>query len=147
MHNRHDITEARRPLVLLVDPKVESRHRLWRILSKAFGVIEATSAVSARRWIEDRPDIDALLVDDTLPDGRGWDLVSALARDGHPLAKRAIVLTGVGRPGLAGAVAAPGDVHAILTTLTSWLVARDVAEARHLLKELQRFPESQTRHY
>jgi len=143
------IAEARLPLVLLVDPKVESRHWMWRILNKAFGVIEATNAVGARRWIDERPDIDAMIVDDELPDVRGIDLIDALAREAHPIAERAIVLASPGLRLHAGRrarqIVEPGDVHAILTKLTTWLVARDVGEARLLLKELRDFPESSRR--
>jgi response regulator RpfG family c-di-GMP phosphodiesterase len=127
--------------VLLVDPKIESRHWLWRILSQAFGVLEAASASAARRWIRERPDIDALIVEDELPDATGRELVDELVRERNPIARRAIVVA-AHDAGLAGNVVEHGDVSAILTKLTVWLVGRDVAAAHLLLKEFGRFPEN-----
>ncbi len=50
---------------------------MWRGLTQAFGVIEAGDAGAARTWIERRPDIDAIVVQDELPAG----LVKALMRE------------------------------------------------------------------
>jgi response regulator RpfG family c-di-GMP phosphodiesterase len=136
--------ETRRALVLLVDAKVESRHWLWRTLSQAFGVIEAASAAAARRWIRERPDIDAIIVDDELPDARGHELVGELAREANPIAGRAIVVAAHAAE-IAPNVVEPGDVCAILSKLTGWLVGRDVAAARALLREFTRFPASARR--
>src|ERR1700733_2276743 len=71
-------TGGKFPLVLLVDPFVTSRHFMWRALSRAFGVLEAGSAEAARAWIATRPDIDAVVVQDELPDQRGLELVRGL---------------------------------------------------------------------
>ena len=111
-----------RALVLIVDPKVESRHWLWRLLSKAFGVIEASNAITARRWIEERPDIDALIVEDELPDSRGGELVRELQRSAHPIAQRSIVLASEWRRVmLAGLnVVERGVIDGILAKLASW---------------------------
>ena len=87
-----DATGGRSPLVLLVDPFVASRHFMWRALSRAFGVIEAGSAGAARAWMASRPDIDALVVQDELPDQRGLELVRELVHARHPVARRSIVL-------------------------------------------------------
>ena len=73
-----DAAGGRSPLVLLVDPFVTSRHFMWRALTRAFGVIEAGNAGAARAWIASRPDIDAIVVQDELPDQRGLELVREL---------------------------------------------------------------------
>jgi len=138
-----DSAGGRPPLVLLVDPVVTSRHWMWRTLSRAFGVLEAVNAQGARDWLDRRPDIDALVVEDELPDERGLDLVRALATDSHPIASRAIVLA---RPspdwarfGHAGAtLIARGDLRAVLAKLASWFLARDAGLARALLREADR---------
>ena len=96
-----DATGGRSPLVLLVDPFVTSRHFMWRALNRAFGVIEAGSAGAARAWIASRPDIDAIVVQDELPDERGLELVRDLAHARHPVARRSIVLARP-NPGLGG---------------------------------------------
>jgi hypothetical protein len=133
---------GRPPLVLLVDPIVTSRHGMWRRLSRAFGVIEATSARGALDWIEHRPDIDALVVEDDLPDGRGLDLVRGLATESHPIASRAIVLARLGpdwaRVGHAATLVERGDLRAVLAKLASWFLARDAGLARALLREAGR---------
>jgi hypothetical protein len=133
-----------RALVLIVDPQVESRHWMWRLLSKAFGVIEAQNARSARRWIDERPDIDAVVIEDELPDSRGSDLVKDLARCGHPIATRSIVIASDWRRVMLGGltVVERGDVQSIVQKLTSWFMARDVAQARRVLKELAMPPSS-----
>jgi hypothetical protein len=116
----------RPPLVLLVDPIVASRHWMWRTLSGGFGVLEAGTAGAAREWLERRPEIDALVVRDELPDGRGGDLVSALAVEKHPVASRSIVLSG------------PGDVRGVLSQLAQWFLARNPRLARALVREADR---------
>jgi hypothetical protein len=128
-----DAAVGRMPLVLLVDPIVTSRHWMWRTLSRPFGVLEAGDARAARAWLAQRPDIDALVVQDELPDQRGVELVRELAGARHPVAARAIVLA---RPGVllelahAGATLIErGDLGAILARLASWFLARD-AELR-----------------
>jgi hypothetical protein len=134
---------GRPPLVLLVDPIVTSRHWMWRTLSRGLGVLEAVNARGAREWIDRRPDIDALVVEDELPDGRGLDLVRALATESNPIATRAIVLA---RPspdwarfGHAGATLIErGDLRAVLAKLASWFLARDAGLARALLREADR---------
>ena len=131
------------PLVLLVDASVTSRHWMWRALSRAFGVLEAESARGARDWLDRRPDIDALVVDNELPDTRGVDLVRDLAGARHPVASRAIVLA---RPSPEWARAAQtgatlverGDLRAVLSKLAGWFLARDARLARALLREAER---------
>jgi DNA-binding NtrC family response regulator len=117
---------GRPPLVLLVDPVVASRHGMWRGLSRSFGVLEAASVATAREWITRRPDIDALVVQDELPDGRGAELVHELATLRHPVASRAIVLT------------RPGDLRAVVAKLVGWFLARDGWLARKVLREADR---------
>lgn len=116
---------ARPPLVLLVDPIVTSRHWMWRSLSRAFGVIEAPDAKGARDWIARRPDIDALVVQDELPDARGVELVRDLANESHPIASHAIVLA---RPNVdvsllaaaGAAIVERGDLRTLLAKLAAW---------------------------
>ena len=134
---------GRPPLVLLVDPVVPSRHWMWRSLSRAFGVLEAGDARGAREWIARRPDIDALVVEDDLPDERGLDLVRALATEDNPIVSRSIVLARPSpewaRIAHAGATLVErGDLRAVLAKLASWFLARDAGLARALLREASR---------
>jgi response regulator RpfG family c-di-GMP phosphodiesterase len=138
-----DATGGRSPLVLLVDPFVTSRHFMWRALNRAFGVIEAGSAGAARAWIASRPDIDAIVVQDELPDERGLELVRDLAHARHPVARRSIVLA---RPNPDWAAIAQagltlierGDLRAISAKLASWFLARDASVAKDLMREADR---------
>jgi response regulator RpfG family c-di-GMP phosphodiesterase len=138
-----DVTVGRSPLVLLVDPLVASRHFMWRALNRAFGVIEAGSAGAARAWIASRPDIDAIVVQDELPDERGLELVRDLAHARHPVARRSIVLA---RPNADWAAIAQvgltlierGDLRAISAKLASWFLARDASMAKALMREADR---------
>jgi hypothetical protein len=118
-------------LVLIVDPQVETRHWLWRLLSNAFGVLEAKNATAARRWIDERPDIDALIIDDDLPDARGGDLVRELAERGNPIATRSIVVASEWRRVMLGGlnVVERGDMSGILQRLSTWFRVRDVGAA------------------
>jgi response regulator RpfG family c-di-GMP phosphodiesterase len=132
---------ARSPLVLVVDPTIASRHRMWRALSRAFGVLEAVSADTARTWIKTRPDIDALVVQEELPDQSGVDFVRALASEQHPIVRRAIVQTKVVSrdAGMAGfTMLAPGDLRGVSAKLASWLLVRDVGTAKALMREVDR---------
>jgi DNA-binding NarL/FixJ family response regulator len=117
--------------VLIVDPQVETRHWLWRLLNSAFGVIEAKTATAAQRWIDERPDIDALIIDDDLPDARGSDLVRELAKRGNPIASRSIVVASEWRRVMLGGltVVERGDMPAIVQRLTTWFRVRDVGAA------------------
>jgi hypothetical protein len=134
---------SRPPLVLLVDPVIPSRHWMWRSLSRAFGVLEAGDARGAREWMERRPDIDALVVEDDLPDERGSELVRALASDQNPIVSRSIVLA---RPSPDWARLAHGgatllergDPRAVVAKLASWFLARDAGLARALLRDAGR---------
>lgn len=120
-----NVAMSRPPLVLLVDPVVTSRHWMWRSLSRAFGVIEAPDAKGARDWIAQRPDIDALIVQDELPDARGVELVRDLAKESHPIAAHAIVLA---RPNVdmslwaaaGAAIVERGDLRTLLAKLAAW---------------------------
>jgi DNA-binding NtrC family response regulator len=120
-----DTAAGRPPLVLLVDPVVASRQWMWRALSAGFGVIEAGTARAARDWLEQRHDIDALVVQDELPDGRGADFVRALASTGHPIASRAIVVE-------------RGDVRSALSQLGQWFFAPDSGRDSGVLRALAR---------
>ena len=134
---------GRSPLVLLVDPVVASRHWMWRGMSRAFGVLEAGSVEAARDWMDQRPDIDALVVQDELPDGRGAELVRDLVTARHPVACRSIVLA---RPGVEWSRMATleetlierGNLRAVLSKLAGWFLARDAWLARALLREADR---------
>jgi response regulator RpfG family c-di-GMP phosphodiesterase len=113
-------SSSRLPLVLLVDPELESRHWLWRRLSDACGVLEAQSAARARQFIAERPDIDALIVQDDLPDARGRELVLNLARERHPIASRALVLATSAMDWKRVRIVERHDVRAILASIKRW---------------------------
>jgi hypothetical protein len=138
-----DAAAGRPPLVLLVDPVVATRHCMWRALTRVFGVLEAGSAAAARTWIENRPDIDALVVHDELPDQPGLELVHDLASERHPIAARSIVLA---RPNPKFGVFVQanwtlvelGDVRGVLSKLAAWFFPRDAGAARTLLREAER---------
>jgi CheY-like chemotaxis protein len=137
-----DLAIGRPPLVLLVDPSVASRHWMWRALSRC-GVLEASSASGARDWIDRRPDIDALVVEDHLPDGRGVDLVRHLVTARHGAASRSIVLARPSpdwvRIAQAGATLVErGDLRSVLSKLAGWFLARDASVAKALLREADR---------
>jgi CheY-like chemotaxis protein len=125
---------GRPPLVLLVDPVVASRHWMWRSLSRAFGVLEARDARGARAWMAQRSDIDALVIENELPDERGLDLVRALASDRHPIASRSIVLAQASaeaaRLAHGATLVERGDLRAVLAKLASWFLSRDATLAR-----------------
>jgi response regulator RpfG family c-di-GMP phosphodiesterase len=138
-----DAAGGRSSLVLLVDPLVASRHFMWRALNRAFGVIEADSAGAARAWIACRPDIDALVVQDELPDQRGLELVRELADARHPVVRRTIVLARLNPDWAAIAQAGltlieRGDLRAISAKLASWLLVRDAGLAKALMREADR---------
>jgi response regulator RpfG family c-di-GMP phosphodiesterase len=138
-----DAAGGRSPLVLLVDPFVTSRHFMWRALNRTFGVLEAGSAGAARAWIASRPDIDAIVVQDELPDQRGLELVRELVQARHPVARRSIVLarmtpdwTAVAQAGLT--LIERGDLRAISAKLANWLLSRDAGLAKVLMREAER---------
>jgi hypothetical protein len=138
-----DAAVGRPPLVLLVDPVITSRHWMWRALNRTFGVLEAANAHGAREWIARRPDIDALVVQDELPDQPGGELVRELADVHHPIAARSIVLARPSpewaRLAQAGATLIDrGDLRAVLAKLAGWFLTRDAALARALLREADR---------
>jgi response regulator RpfG family c-di-GMP phosphodiesterase len=138
-----DAAGGRSPLVLLVDPFVTSRHFMWRALTRAFGVIEAGNAGAARAWIASRPDIDAIVVQDELPDQRGLELVRELVHEKHPVARRSIVLARLNPDWAAIAQAGltlieRGDLRAISAKLASWLLLRDAGLAKALMREADR---------
>lgn len=116
---------------------------MWRALSRTFGVLEAGTAGAARTWISRRPDIDALIVQDDLPDERGRELVRELSEARHPVAARSIVLArpspdwvGIAQAGLT--FVERGDLRAVLSMLATWFVARDAGLARALSREADR---------
>ena len=138
-----DAAGGRSPLVLLVDPFVTSRHFMWRALTRAFGVIEAGNAGAARAWIASRPDIDAIVVQDELPDQRGLEFVRELVHAKHPVARCSIVLArmtpdwaAIAQAGLT--LIERGDLRAISAKLASWLLARDAGLAKALIREADR---------
>jgi response regulator RpfG family c-di-GMP phosphodiesterase len=138
-----ETTGSRSPLVLLVDPAVASRHFMWRALSRAFGILEASSARSARTWIANRPDIDALVVQDDLPDQRGVEFVRELASARHPVVRRTIVQASVSADGASIAHAdltliERGDLRAVSTKLAAWLLSRDASTTKALMREVDR---------
>ncbi|MGO9837927.1 MAG: hypothetical protein ACLP1X_27400 [Polyangiaceae bacterium] len=114
------------PIVLVVDPVVASRHALWRLLSRSFGVLEAPDARRAREWLACRPNIDALVVQRELPDTSGSDFVKSLAAARIPVASRTIV------------VARPVDLHALVTSLAGWFFAREAGKIDVRLREADR---------
>jgi DNA-binding response OmpR family regulator len=131
------------PLLLLVDSSLTSRHFMWRALSRAFGVIEAGSGGAARHWITLRPDVDALIVQDELPDERGLELVRELAAAHYPAAARSIVLARRSPDWMATAKAGPtlvepGDFRTVLAKLASWFLAPDSSLAKSLIGEAER---------
>jgi hypothetical protein len=137
-----DTAVGRLPLVLLVDSAVSSRHALWRTLHRAFGVLEADSAESARTWLGRRPDIDALVVHGDLPDGLAEDLAGEWI-DLRPTAKRAAVLAtqqlGAPRTPRNGVTRVDlGDLRGVIEGLATWLSARDATQARMLLRDADR---------
>jgi DNA-binding NtrC family response regulator len=121
-----DAVAGRLPLVLVVDPLVSSRHRLWRVLHRAFGVLEAEDLESARAWLGRRPDIDAVLVQNDLPDGSGADLAREMGEAHHPAADRVLVMGD------------PEGLHGVLAKLASWVSSRDAVGARNVLREAER---------
>ncbi len=135
-----DSVAGRLPLVLVVDPVVSSRPTLWRALHRAVGVLEADSVESARTWMARRPDIDAIVVHDDLPDGRGFELARDLV-ELHPAAKRAIVLGAMlGEPPVTHAGIAhlePTDLRGLVGLLAGWLAARDARVAARLLRDAE----------
>ena len=90
-----------------------------------------------------RPDIDALVVEDELPDGRGVDLVGDLVAARHRVACRSIVLA---RPGaewtrmalLGTTLVERGDLRSVLSKLAGWFLTRDAWLARALVREADR---------
>jgi DNA-binding NarL/FixJ family response regulator len=106
---------------------------MWRSLSRAFGVLEASNARGARDWMAQRPDIDALVIENELPDGRGLELVRALASDCHPIASRSIVLAQASaeaaRIAHGATLVERGDLRAVLAKLASWFLLRDATPA------------------
>jgi hypothetical protein len=134
---------ARPPLVLIVDPVAASRQWLWRTMSQACGVVEAGSARAARDWLRTRPDLDALVVQDELPDLSGRDLVTSLVSEQHPVSTRSIVLAKRSPDWVRFAQAGltlieRGDLRGLLAKLASLFLVRDAGLARALLREAER---------
>ena len=112
-----------RALILIVDSKVESRHWLWRHLGNhGFGVLEAPNADCALRWIDERPDIDAMIIDDELVDGRGAEIARELSQEQHPIAERAVVIASEWRRVMLSGlhVVERGDIESLMSTLSKW---------------------------
>ncbi len=116
---------------------------MWRALSRAFGVLEANDAGAARTWIERRPDIDAIVIQDELPDRRGLEFVCELVAANHPVSPRAIVLArrspdwaGIAQAGLT--LIERGDLRAVSSKLAGWLLSRDAGLVKALMREVDR---------
>ena len=121
-----DAAVTRLPIVLVVDPVAASRHTMWRLLSRSFGVLEAPDARRARDWLTSRPNIDALVVQRELPDADGGEFVEGLVAARVAVASRVILVT------------RPVDTRTVLKSLTRWFFARDVKKAEALLREADR---------
>jgi response regulator RpfG family c-di-GMP phosphodiesterase len=117
---------ARLPIVLVVDPVVASRHTMWRLLSRSFGVLEAPDARSASAWLTSRPNIDALVVQSELPDIYGSEFVESLALARLAVASRSIL------------VARPVDLRTVVTSLAGWFLSRDDRRIGVLLRDADR---------
>ena len=113
-------------VLLVVDSVPSSRFTLWRLLSRSFGVLEASDAEHARRWIHSKPTIDGLIVQRDLPDASGPELIEGLARDGAPAASRAIL------------VRRPVDTRIVVARLTGWFLQRGTPAAHWLQREADR---------
>jgi DNA-binding NtrC family response regulator len=124
--NSADSAATYLPIVLVVDPIAISRFTMWRLLSRAFGVLEASDARTARSWLAVRPDIDALVVHHDLPDAEGSDLVSNLKTVRASLASRAILVT------------RPVDMRSVVANLTEWFFARNTRTVTALMRETER---------
>jgi len=118
-----DATQARLPLVLVVDPVASSRQVMWRLLSRSFGVLEAPDAKRAQGWLASRPDIDAMVVQRELPDADGGDLVLDLVTARAAVASRVILVT------------RPADLATVLRSLAGWFFARDVRKSDQLMRQ------------
>ena len=118
--------EARLPLVLVVDPVAASRQKMWRLLSRSFGVLEAPDARRAYELLASRPDIDALIVQRDLPDGDGGDFVLDLVSVGAEVASRVVL------------VSKPVDLRTVLRSLAGWFFARDARKCDWLMKQAAR---------
>jgi CheY-like chemotaxis protein len=121
-----DVAARRLPIVLVVDPVAASRHMVWRVLSRSFGVLEAPDARRAHDWLKGRPDIDALVVQRELPDADGSEFVESLVSARVDVASRSILVT------------RPVDVRGVLTSLTGWFFSRDVRKADAMRREADR---------
>jgi hypothetical protein len=124
--NSLDAAVARLPIVLVVDPVVASRFTMWRMLSRSFGVLEAPDARGALDLLAFRRDVDALVVQQELPDARGSDLVESLVTARAAVASRVMLVT------------RPVDTRTVLKNLTGWFFSRDVRKAEALLREADR---------
>jgi response regulator RpfG family c-di-GMP phosphodiesterase len=118
-----DATQARLPLVLVVDPVASSRQVMWRLLSRSFGVLEAPDAKRAQGWLSSRPDIDAMVVQRELPDADGGDLVLDLVTARAAVASRVILVT------------RPVDLATVLRSLAGWFFAWDVRKSDQLMRQ------------
>jgi CheY-like chemotaxis protein len=117
---------SRLPLVLVVDPVAASRQTLWRLLSPFCAVLEAPGAQRAQDWLTLRPNIDALVVQQDLPDLPGREFLASLASARVPVASRAVLVT------------RPLDTHDVFTKLSGCLFTRDIRKADALRREAAR---------
>jgi response regulator RpfG family c-di-GMP phosphodiesterase len=121
-----DTTVARLPIVLVVDPIAASRFTMWRLLNRSFGVLEAEDAKHAREWLDCRQSIDALVVQEDLPDAHGGEFVKGLLSARVVAASRAIV------------VERPIDFRSVVASLAGWFYSREVRKTDALLREASR---------
>jgi CheY-like chemotaxis protein len=120
------VAEARLPLVLVVDPVAASRQKMWRLLSRSFGVLEAPDAARAHELLSSRPDIAALVVQRELPDGDGADFVLDLVSVGAEVAARVVL------------VSRPVDLRTVLRSLAGWFFAHDAGMRDLLMRQVAR---------
>jgi hypothetical protein len=116
------------PLLLLVDGRASTRHWMWRSLTRDFGLVEASTGREARARIARRSDLEAMVIENELPDERGLEVAAHLARVHHPLASRTIVLAGASdlkqRSPVEGAILVErDDLRIVLLQLAAWFGA------------------------
>jgi CheY-like chemotaxis protein len=80
--------------VLLVDDDHLVRRALARMLTRQHEVVEAASGSEALRLIEGQH-FDVMVTDLVMSHGGGGELIETLEQQGSPLARRAIVISGM----------------------------------------------------
>jgi DNA-binding response OmpR family regulator len=81
--------------ILVVDDYPEHRKIMrWYLSDAGFEVSEAATLAEARDALAGLDELDAIIVDGTLPDGDGLELVAAIRADPRGRAKAVFVLSG-----------------------------------------------------